>query len=139
MDRSECWGQLTHIDLFECNEDLLLDKEKLAEFSLNLCKRINMKPHGRPLIDRFGEGDLFGLSSVQFIETSTITTHLDDKGRRAFIDVFSCKAFDENTAVKFSKDFWMAQEVKFNTIMRGENRGLKVAPIVVKSSIGIID
>src|SRR3989344_5863181 len=120
MNRSECWGQLTHIDLFECDVNLLLSKEKLAEFSLILCEKIKMKPHGKPIIDRFGEGDLFGLSSVQFIETSTITTHLDDRGRRAFIDVFSCKTFDENLAVNFSKEFWMANEVKFNTVMRGE-------------------
>ena len=135
MDRIECWGQLTHIDLFECEEDLLLDKEKLAEFSLTLCKKIKMRPHGNPIIDRFGEGDLFGLSSVQFIETSTITTHLDDKGRRAFIDIFSCKTFDGNIAVKFSKDFWMAKEAKFNTVMRGETKELKAAPLVLNVSM----
>jgi len=130
MDRSECWGQLTHIDLFDCDREFLLSKAKLAEFSLNLCEKIKMKPHGSPIIDRFGEGELFGLSAVQFIETSTITTHLDDQGGRAFIDIFSCKKFDENIAVNFSKDFWMAKEVKFNTVMRGETRKLQIEPLV---------
>ncbi len=119
MNRSECWGQLTHIDLFDCDKELLLSEAKLAEFSLALCKKIGMKPHGKAIVDRFGEGDLFGLSAVQFIETSTITTHLDDQGGRAFIDVFSCKEFDGNVAVKFCKDFYKAKEVKFNTVMRG--------------------
>ncbi len=131
MDRSECWGQLTHIDLFDCDRELLLSEAKLAEFSLTLCEKIKMKPHGKPIVDRFGEGDLFGLSAVQFIETSTITTHLDDQGCRAFIDVFSCKKFDENAAVNFSKNFWMAKEVKFDTVMRGEAKKLQAVPLAI--------
>ena len=131
MDRSECWGQLTHIDLFDCDRELLLSEAKLTEFSLALCEKIKMKPHGKPIVDRFGEGDLFGLSAVQFIETSTITTHLDDQGGRAFIDVFSCKKFDENIAVNFCKNFYRAREVKFNTVMRGEVKKLQMVPLVV--------
>jgi len=113
------WGQLTAIDLSGCDSELLVREDKLKEFCLGLCKNIGMNPHGETMVDQFGEGDLYGLSAIQFIETSTITVHLDDKGGRAFVDVFSCKLFDANVAEKFSKEFWKAKDINSKTVFRG--------------------
>ena len=83
MTESSYWGQLTAIDLYDCPKELLTNKLHLKKFPKELCKQIKMKPHGETLVDQFGEGDLFGLSAIQFIETSTIVVHLDDVGSRA--------------------------------------------------------
>ncbi|SRR3989344_3904209 len=119
MTESSYWGQLTAIDLYDCPKELLTNKLHLKKFPKELCKQIKMKPHGETLVDQFGEGDLFGLSAIQFIETSTIVVHLDDVGSRAFIDIFSCKLFDNKIAEKFTKNFFKAKKIKSKTIFRG--------------------
>ncbi|MBI2451943.1 S-adenosylmethionine decarboxylase [Candidatus Pacearchaeota archaeon] len=118
-EEPEPWGQLTAIDLHHCDKELLLNENKLSKFSLALCKKIGMKPHGKPIVDRFGKDNLYGYSMMQFIETSTITVHLDDNGNRAFIDVFSCKKFDEKIAIDFAKEFFKANKAKHQTLYRG--------------------
>lgn len=65
-----------------------------------------MKPHGEPMVERFGTGDLEWYSMLQFIETSSITVHLDEREDRAFVDIFSCKDFDEKEAEEFSKKYF---------------------------------
>src|SRR3989338_8101822 len=102
------WGKSALIDMHGCNEKV--DKpEEIRKFVDELCKNINMKRHGELHIDKFGDGDLEGHSFMQFIETSSITGHFDDKKgktNRAFIDIFSCKNFDEKKASEFCKDFF---------------------------------
>ena len=113
------WGQLSIVDLFDCDKKILLDKKKLKRFSGLLCKEIGMKRVGKPIIKRFGKGNLHGLSLMQFIETSSIVIHLDDKGERAFIDIFSCKKFNEKKAGKFCRDFFKAKKSRIRTLLRG--------------------
>ena len=108
------WGHLLAIDLHGCPKDLMKDKEHLRAFSKLLCREINMVPYGETLVERFGEGDLEGLSSMQFIQTSTITVHLDEVDDRAFIDVFSCKNFDIEKTLAFAKDYFKATDATYN-------------------------
>ena len=112
------WGQMLSIDLGKCPYSLLTNPKKLKEFSEKLCKEIKMIPHGKPMIDRFGYGKLEGYSMMQFIETSTITVHLDEVGMRAFIDIFTCKRFDAEKAKKFCKNFFKAKTMKAKSWMR---------------------
>lgn len=111
-------GQLTIIDLKECDEALVRDRKALAGFGKELCKIIKMKPFGEPIVKRFGKGKLRGYSSVQLIETSNITVHLDEFGQKAFIDIFSCKDFDPVAARDFSKVYFKARKSKMKTITR---------------------
>lgn len=55
---------------------------------------------------------------MQFIETSSITIHLDEFGLRAFIDVFSCRTFDVNRAKNFSKSFFKAKKIRYKNFYR---------------------
>lgn len=106
------------VDLGECDYSLLTNKKKIAEFCDKLCKEIKMVAHGKPIIKRFGEGDLEGYSAIQFIETSSITAHLDEFGLRAFIDIFSCKTFDEKKAKIFCQKFFKAKKVRVRNFYR---------------------
>lgn len=112
------WGQLTIIDLSECEEKFLKDKEYLEEFFLKLCGKIEMKAVGEPIVKRFGNKEFEGFSGVQLIETSSISVHLDEVGKRAFIDIFSCKEFDKDVAEEFSKEYFKSKKSKSRTIMR---------------------
>lgn len=112
-------GQLTIIDLYGCDENLVRSRDKLEQFGKELCKVIEMTPFGEPIVKRFGKGDLEGHSSVvQLIETSNITIHLDEFENKAFIDIFSCKDFDVKKAENFCKDYFKAKESKMKTIFR---------------------
>lgn len=112
------WGQLLSLNLYDCDFKLLVSPKSLRKFCFKLCKKIKMIPYGPPIIKKFGKGKLNGYSLMQFIETSTITIHLDEFGLRAFIDIFSCKIFDINIAQKFSQEFFKAKRVKYKNIYR---------------------
>jgi len=112
------WGQLTSVDLFDCKKDLT-SGDCLKDFAANLCSEIGMKLHGEPVIERFGDGAVEGWSLMQFIETSTITVHLDEIGGRVFVDIFSCKNFDGKKAEDFCVGFWRAGRVEGKTVSRG--------------------
>ncbi|MBA7634043.1 hypothetical protein ES703_41617 [subsurface metagenome] len=111
------WGKLAIINLYECNKGIK-KKSKIKEFIQILCKIINMKRVGPARIKRFGKDKLKGYSAFQFIETSSIICHFDEIQNRAFIDIFSCKNFDEKRAEQFSKDFFKAKKSKIKILDR---------------------
>jgi S-adenosylmethionine/arginine decarboxylase-like enzyme len=97
---SEAFGQHLVIDAAGCN-DKISDRDSIAAFSADLVKAIDMKAYGAPWIEHFGH-DLpkaSGYTLVQLIETSNITAHFCDHSGEAYIDVFSCKDFDERVAL----------------------------------------
>ena len=112
------WGKLAIINLHGCNEKYIKEKSKIKEFVTSLCKIIDMKKLGPTKIKRFGKDKLEGYSAIQFIQTSSITIHFDEKENRAFIDIFSCKNFDSKIAEKFSKEFFKAKSSKLKVIQR---------------------
>lgn len=119
MGKAKEWGQSIAIDLFGCEKKMLTDPKKIRTFIVQLTKKIKMTRHGDTLIDRFGDGELEGYSALQFIETSSITLHLDEFGLRAFVDIFSCKRFDTKGAEKFTKEFFKAKTAKSTSLIRG--------------------
>lgn len=115
---STAWGKSIAINLFGCEHDKLIDPALLEQFIAEIITVIGMKAHGPCHIDQFGEGSLHGLSAMQFIETSSITVHLDDVGNRAFVDVFSCKDFDAERAQEFAQNFFGAKTVSTTVLER---------------------
>ncbi len=112
------WGKLVSINLHECDFDKLSNPEMIKAFVVEIIVKIGMKAHGEIQIDRFGYGELEGYSAMQFIETSSITVHCDEVGRRCFVDIFSCKDFDEKKAEKFSEHFFGAKGTMATTLVR---------------------
>lgn len=106
------WGLVSSVDVYGCNPSFINNPSKIREFIAKLCKKIEMKPYGDSLVERFAEGELEGYSALQFIETSSITMHFDEKENRAFIDIFSCKFFDYLKAEKFCREFLEGQKSK---------------------------
>ena len=113
------WGMSLHLDLSECDHGILMDQEALKKFIVDLCRAVDMVPHGQPITDRFGEGKLLGVSAMMFIETSTITVHNDEIDNRAFVDLFSCQDFDPQLAIEFSQKYYKTDKVKFQVMQRG--------------------
>ncbi|MDP2812528.1 MAG: S-adenosylmethionine decarboxylase [bacterium] len=117
--KKKIWGQLLSIDLYDCDRYALTHKKELGKFCLALCKEIKMVPYGKPIVKRFGDGELEGNSAVQLIYTSNITVHCDEIYNRVFIDIFSCKTFNAPRAKKFCQNFFKSKKMKFRNTYRG--------------------
>lgn len=118
-DAKKSWGILASIDLHNCNHQTLTDPQKIKQFVYELCDLIGMQRHGECLIERFGEGDIEGYSVMQFIETSSITAHFDEKIANAvYLDIFSCKFFEPTVGAEFAKKFFEASDYSLTHILR---------------------
>ncbi len=112
------WGRLVTIDLHNCDKEKIKNKKEIKKFVYELCKDINMRRFGPTRIKRFGQDELKGYSALQFLQTSSITIHFDEKENRAFIDIFSCKKFNVKKTEKFSKKFFKAKKSKTRILQR---------------------
>jgi len=108
------------MDLYECDKDIISSKEKLKEYTDKLCKLIKMKPYGETLLPYFGEKAKHtkGYSLVQLIETSSITGHFSEYWGMAYINIFSCKKYNDALAKKFTHQFFKAKKVKSKLLIR---------------------
>ncbi len=114
------YGKELVLDLIDCDPKVICSKKKILEYSNQLCDLIKVKKYGRPIIGRFGFGKGFtvGFSLVQLIESSLISGHFSELWNRAFINIFSCKSFDNKKATDFTKKFFNAKKIKNRIIIR---------------------
>ena len=114
------YGKELILDLFECDPKIIRSKKKILEYSNKICNLIKMKKYGKPICERFGFGKDFtaGFSLVQLIESSLVSGHFSELWNQAFIDIFSCKLFDEKMATNFTKKFFKAKKIKNRVLIR---------------------
>ena len=67
---------------------------------------------GVPREERQTSPQTKGTSAVCFILTSTIVVHTLDLLSAAYINIFSCKAFDPEVATEFTKEWFEARSCK---------------------------
>lgn len=107
------------LDLWGCNPLVLRSREKIIEYNQRIVSLIGMEPVGDPIIPKkFGNGTLYGFSSIQFIQTSSIVTHIAEKMLEAHVNIFSCKDFDTEEATEFTKDFFKARKTRSRVLRR---------------------
>lgn len=118
-EKPSSFGLELIMDLWGCNPNILSSREELIRYNKEIVKAINMKAVGDPIIPKeFGKGILYGYSSCQFIQTSSIITHIAKKMLEAHINIFSCKYFDPKKATEFTKDFFKARKMKSKVMKR---------------------
>ena len=108
------------LNLYDCNLEVISSKKKIQEFVDRLCKLIKMVKFGRTWIPYFGikKPHTKGYSLVQLIETSSITGHFSEEKKSAYINIFSCKAYDHKKARDFTTRFFRAKRVKATLLIR---------------------
>jgi S-adenosylmethionine/arginine decarboxylase-like enzyme len=87
-------------------------------FSADLVKRIDMVPYGKAQIIHFGSGGKAGYTLVQLIETSNITGHFVEEVNDAYLDVFSCKDYDEKEVEQCIKEYFKPLAIQTMRIKR---------------------
>ena len=118
------YGKELIMDLHRCNP-VLFTRRYIKEYFRKVCSSIDMK-RGRlcwwddkyvPKKYKETEPHLAGTSAVQFIRTSNITIHTLDKLECIFINIFSCKDFDECDVIRFTEN-WFEGDVVNKQIIR---------------------
>jgi S-adenosylmethionine/arginine decarboxylase-like enzyme len=120
MIKASDYGMEVVLDLYECDINVFTSRAALRSFVTKMCRLLKMKKFGKTLIPHFGHNDskTSGYSLLQFIETSSITGHFSDFKKSAYINVFSCRDFDAEKAIEFTKEFFKAKRVKARTLVR---------------------
>jgi len=119
FEHHNAWGLHTIIDLSDCDPALIRSKEVITEYIIALCKLIDMKRFGDPVVIHFGEEErVAGYSMFQLIETSNIAGHFANNTNNAYIDIFSCKVYDPNQAAQFTIDFFKAKKATVHIVLR---------------------
>ena len=98
--KNKSWGYHLIVNAGGCNPTALRSKSVIKDFSKELVKAIDMVAYGEPMIVMFGSGNKKGYSLVQLIETSNITAHFVEQSNDIYLDIFSCKAFKEQDALR---------------------------------------
>lgn len=112
------WGYMLSLDIARCKPALIRSKPVIYKFAKTLVKEIDMKAYGEPQIVHFGEGNKAGYTLVQLIETSNIMAHFCEEDNAAFIDIFSCKPYDIDTAIRVAQDHFSPELMKKHYIER---------------------
>lgn len=100
------WGYHLVLDCYDGDKDLITSADNIAAFAKTLVKRINMKAYGEPQVIHFGEDDKQGYTLVQLIETSNIVAHFCDDTGNFYLDVFSCKPYENAVVIELVKQFF---------------------------------
>ena len=111
------------IDLSDCNRDKLADKELVHNILLELPAKIGMT--------RISEPDVFhysgvvpedcGVTGVVVLAESHCSIHTFQEKGYCFIDIFSCKQFDVDSALHELVGIFEARNCNMQVIKRGKN------------------
>lgn len=120
LKKEECYGMEVILDVYGCDLKIISCENAIKEFADKMCRLLGMKKFGKALTPHFGHADpkTSGYSLLQFIETSSITGHFSEFKRSAYINIFSCRMFDAEKAIDFTKKFFRAKEIKARKIVR---------------------
>lgn len=115
---SNYWGYHLMLDCSGCN-DSIKNRDDIYNFVTQLVNDINMIAHGEPVIEHLLPGEPNqGFSLLQMITTSNICAHFVDLDSTAYIDVFSCKKFNNDTVVQVVKQYFDPKKIRINFITR---------------------
>ena len=113
------WGKHLIVDVRGCNLFKVVDPEYIRHFTKELVRMIEMVAYGEPQLVHFAEGtDKAGWTVIQLIETSSIVGHFLDHNGDLYLDVFSCKDFENQKVTDLIQQFFSPDEIKTRVIIR---------------------
>ncbi len=119
------YGQELILDLHDCDMTTFT-RESIKQYFIDLCDLIGMQrqdlhfwdDEGVPEEDRQTLPHTSGISAVQFILTSNITIHALDLTGKVYVNIFSCKDFDDAAAATHTKEWFKGKIAGMNFIER---------------------
>lgn len=108
------WGYHMILDCGGCDVELMSNYENVDKWIRKLVKDIDMEPIGEPRIEYTAAEfpDKAGFTVVQVIVTSTIVGHFVDGTKQIYLDVFSCKGFDQEVVERSVRESFGAKKIR---------------------------
>ena len=116
------------LDCSKCIPKGISSKGNIHLFAKALVKEIKMVPYGEPQVVLFGTGNKKGYTLVQLIETSNICAHFVEETNDMYLDVFSCKPFEQNDVIKTVNMFFKPSIIRPTFVIRDAQSNLKREP-----------
>lgn len=109
-------------DLDGCLPSLMRDGEFIYRFMQGLVDEIGLVPIGSPHLDLYTgpHKEWDGFSATVHIQTSHVTAHFFAFGY-VFLDIFSCKPFDQDRAKRWIEDRLRPERSEWLSMERGRN------------------
>lgn len=119
------YGKELIMDLHDCDVSKF-NRVDIEDYIMQLCGLINMERGDLYWWDYEDDSEgyrnapphLKGMSVVQFIMTSTIVIHTLDDLKKVYINIFSCKDFNENDVEHFTGIFFQGKVVTSKVVDR---------------------
>jgi S-adenosylmethionine/arginine decarboxylase-like enzyme len=118
MSEEKFWGYHAILDAAGCDLDKMTSYENVYNFAKQLVKDIDMIAYGEPQIVNFGSGNKAGYTLIQLIETSNICAHFANENQEIYLDVFSCKPYDERIVEDLLIQYFGAKSLRRAFIKR---------------------
>ena len=112
------WGYHLVLDCHTCDSESIRSEDNIVKFAKELVEKIDMIAYGEPLVIHFGKDASAGYTLVQLIETSNICGHFAEDSNNAYLDVFSCKSFDQDVVVETVEKYFKPKNVDIRFIER---------------------
>jgi len=113
----EHWGYHLLVQIAEGNKDL--DNPKVVgKFLQEMCKELEMRPMGLPVVLNVTGVEGRGVTAIQFITTSHISIHSDSDKMSAYIDIFSCAPYQHVTALKLIQKTFEPKSMGYKWLYR---------------------
>ena len=110
------FGPHLTVDGVGCSPKNLSSMSFLYKF-LNECpKKINMTKITEPYIVKIPEG----FAGMVLIAESHISVHTNPKKTKIYVDIFSCKDFDKDKALKHIVSYFKPKQYQSDLIERGK-------------------
>ena len=119
----ESFGPHITIDLKGCPKEILSNYDLHFDYLKNLPELIQMTPITQPYV--FPYSGLVpedkGITGIVIIAESHISVHSFEEKGYSFIDIFSCKDFDIDRAIRITKEIFKPEDWEINVVKRGKD------------------
>lgn len=117
---NQYWGYHLILDCSACDVPSIQSRENVYNWIKHLVSAIDMEPIGEPHIEYTAAEftDKAGFTAIQVIVTSSIVAHFIDSTGDVYIDVFSCKPFDNDTVIASINSAFQPKKIRTNFLTR---------------------
>lgn len=114
------WGKHLMIDARNGSSIAIKNKNHITEFVTELLEKIDMVILAPLWIEYCETNDPMkvGISYVQVLQDSHSSGHFCDVTGDFYIDVFSCKDFDETVVTEMIEDYFLPQSYNVSVLLR---------------------
>ncbi len=132
------FGPHLMVDGYQASYDVLASVEAITNFLEELPKEIEMTKIMPPYVFKYDGGDKpedWGISGFVIIAESHISIHTFPEKEYFSLDIFSCKDFDIDKAIKIIKEYFNTDNLEIRTTNRGTEfpRDIRIATSITKA------